>query len=146
MIEVKDYTGLKPAGVVEEMFSFAADVVGLDGVKVVVAINKPLLTRLSRGDIEYTGLLFNTGMAHSYVLYVADVSEGEMRTIIAHETAHLAQQERGDLVVDTRSYECTWKGVRYGNSFPYMDRPWEKEAFKVQSNILKQYKKSKKRK
>lgn len=140
MIKVNDYTKLKPEGFVEKVLGFAFGLLGVDGPEVTVAVDEPFLKRMSTGDIEYEGILVPTPRPHAYVLRVKDVTKGEMLRILAHEAVHMLQQERGDLVVNPDTLECRWKGKKYTNDYPYMSRPWEKEAFKKQAEILKAYK------
>ena len=144
MIKVNDYTKLKPEGFVEKVLGFAFGLLGVDGPEVTVAVDEPFLKRMSTGDIEYEGILVPTPRPHAYVLRVKDVTKGEMLRILAHEAVHMSQQERGDLVVNPDTLECRWKGEKYTNDYPYMSRPWEKEAFKTQAEILKAYKASQK--
>lgn len=145
MIDIKDYTKL-PKGFVEKVLNFAFGIVGVKDANVTVTVDEDFLKKMSSPDFEYEGVLVPSPLDHTYILRVKDVSKGEMQRILAHEAVHISQQERGDLKVNPDTLECRWKGKKYTNDYPYMDRPWEKEAFKVQSDILRQYKKSKKRK
>lgn len=55
---------------------------------------------------------------------------------LAHELVHVAQMIRGTLVGAPRgSYR--WSGVRYPKSTPYLDRPWEIQAFAKQELLLR---------
>ena len=146
MITVNDYTKLKPEGFVEKVLKFAFGMLGVDKPEVTVTVDEPFLERMSTGDIEYEGILTPTQLPHSYVLRVKDVGKGEMLRILAHEAVHMSQQERGDLVVNPDTLECRWKGKKFTKDYPYMDRPWEKEAFSKQAEILKAYKAAEKQK
>lgn len=144
MIEIKDYTSKNPDGTVERVLNYASSFLGLEGIIVTVAKNAALLKKLSTKDIDFEAILVPSGMEHSYTLYITDVGKKEQVRILAHEAIHMWQQEKGDLIVDPVTYECRWKGEKYTNDYPYMDRPWEKEAFKTQAEILKAYKASQK--
>lgn len=144
MIVVKDYTKLNPSGFVEKVLGFAFGIVGVKDANVTVTVDEAFLQKMSPPDIEYEGILVPSPLDHTYILRVKDVSKGEMLRILAHEAVHISQQERGDLNVNPDTLECRWKGKKYTNDYPYMDRPWEKEAFKTQAEILKAYKASQK--
>ena len=143
MIEIHDYTEL-PKGFVEKVLGFAFGIVGVKDVNVTVTVDEDFLKKMSSPDFEYEGVLVPSPLDHTYILRVKDVSKGEMQRILAHEAVHISQQERGDLKVNPDTLECRWKGKKYTNDYPYMARPWEKEAFKTQAEILKAYKASQK--
>lgn len=134
----------QPPGFIEKVLGFAFGMVGVKDVNVSVIVNEPFLQKMSPPDMEYEGILVPSPIAHTYILMVKDVAKGEMLRILAHEAVHISQQERGDLVVNPDTLECRWKGEKYTNDYPYMDRPWEKEAFKTQAEILKAYRASEK--
>lgn len=140
---IKDYTKLQ-SGFVEKVLGFAFGIVGVKDVNVTVTVDEDFLKKMSSPDFEYEGVLVPSPLDHTYILRVKDVSKGEMQRILAHEAVHISQQERGDLKVNPDTLECRWKGKKYTNDYPYIDRPWEKEAFKTQAEILKAYKASQK--
>lgn len=144
MATIKDYTKLKPEGFVEKVLGFAFKKVGVKDANVTVTVDEAFLQRMSSPDFEYEGVLVPSPLDHTYILRVKDVAKGEMLRILAHEAVHISQQERGDLKVNPDTLECRWKGKKFTNDYPYMDRPWEKEAFKTQAEILKAYKASQK--
>lgn len=146
MITIYDYTKFKPEGEVERVLKFACTALEVDDITVVATLNEKMLKRLSRGDIEYKAVVFkNKGVSNIYTIYFCpNLSVSTYREILFHEAVHLAQQQRGDLSLNLTTGDCWWHGEKYRSDFPYMQRPWEKEAFKVQSDILRQYKKSKK--
>lgn len=148
MITVYDYTGFKPEGEVEKALSFACNELGVDNITVVVTLNEKLLRKLSKHEVEYQAVLFkNKDLKHIYNLcFRPRLNQATYTEIIAHEAVHLSQQERGELSLNLSNGECRWKDELFTADYPYMERPWEREAFKVQSDILRQYKKSKKRK
>ena len=146
MITIRDYTKLKPEGFVEKVLNFAFPRLGVDNVEVMVGVDEDFLDRISPPDIEYEGVLVPSALPHTYILRVRNVGKGEMLRILAHEAVHMWQQERGDLVVSPDTLECRWKGEKFTKDYPYMDRPWEKEAFKKQAEILKAYKAAEKQK
>jgi hypothetical protein len=111
---------------------------------VVISPNEKMLKRLSPPDTEFYAALFkNKGLDHIYTLYtVKKLTRNTYTEILCHEAVHLSQQERGDLRVNISTGKCYWMNEEYTKDYPYMSRPWEKEAFKVQSIILKKYRKS----
>ena len=55
---------------------------------------------------------------------------------LAHELVHVAQMSRGTLRNSARG-ATVWAGVRYPKSTPYLDRPWEIQAFAKQELLLR---------
>lgn len=55
---------------------------------------------------------------------------------LAHELVHVAQMSRGTLRGAARG-ATIWAGVRYPSSVPYLDRPWEIQAFAQQELLLR---------
>lgn len=64
-----------------------------------------------------------------------------LKEVIPHELVHLHQYEIGDLKVDRNECIFIWKGETYSYSTPYKNRPWEKEALKLQRVLWKKFKK-----
>ena len=143
MITVYDYTGFNPADEVEKVLSFACEKLGVNDVTVVASLNEKLLRKLSKYEVDYQAVLFkNKGVNHIYTLYFRPrLGKATYTEILCHEAVHLAQQERGDLSLNLTTGECRWKGELYAANSPYMERPWEKEAFKIQSDLQRAYKK-----
>ena len=144
MITIYDYTKFQPAGELEKALAFACDMLGVENITMVASLNERMLQRFSRDGIEYKALLFkNKGVNHIYTLYFRPgLSRATYTEIVMHEAVHLAQQERGDLALNPYTGECRWRGESYPADYPYMQRPWEQEAFKAQSDLLRAYKKS----
>ena len=56
--------------------------------------------------------------------------------VLCHEVIHMQQYSSGDLVYDNNF--IIWKGNKMElNSKEYMDRPWEKDAFDRQSQLIR---------
>lgn len=55
---------------------------------------------------------------------------------LAHELVHVAQMTRGTLQGAPRG-ASKWAGVVYPASHPYLDRPWEIQAFAKQELLLR---------
>lgn len=146
MVTIYDYTGFCPEGELERVLSFACERLGIADVTIVAAPNDRLLKKLSRYEVDYQAVLFkNKGVQHIYTLYFRSrLSQPTYTEIICHEAVHMAQQERGDLSLNLTNGECRWKGELFAADYPYMERPWEREAFKVQGDIIKAYRKMRK--
>jgi len=54
---------------------------------------------------------------------------------LAHEMVHVKQLAKG--VLKQRSNGHTWAGKKYSKKTPYLDMPWEIEAFSKQELILR---------
>lgn len=131
---------------VEEILNFAVvDFLGVkaDGVTIVVAENTALLDRLSTQDYDFQALLDKSPLKGTYTLYIRKSAYGNIKAILFHEAVHLAQYERGDLSLDVVSGRTKWKGVEYDVHFPYSQRPWEKEAFDLETKIARVYRRKK---
>lgn len=147
MVTIYDYTKFRPEGEVQRALSFACERLGITDVTVVASINEKLLDKLSaKGDTEYEAVLFKTKVPHIYNLYFRpNLSASFFVEIICHEAVHLSQQEKGRLSLNLTNGECRWDGKVYLADYPYMARPWEKEAFKEQGQLIKSYRKAKKK-
>ncbi len=64
--------------------------------------------------------------------------------VLAHEMVHVKQFVRGELV-ELQDHCYQWKGMPGQNihSLDYLDRPWEKEALKMQHKLVNLYKRAK---
>jgi hypothetical protein len=54
---------------------------------------------------------------------------------LAHELTHVAQFAKGTLQMTPRGKR--WKGKYYGRKVPYLDQPWEIQAFAKQEIIMR---------
>lgn len=55
---------------------------------------------------------------------------------LAHEMVHVKQLAKGTLK-NRKTGSYLWSGKRYGKNTPYLDMPWEVEAFSKQELILR---------
>ena len=60
--------------------------------------------------------------------------------LLAHEMVHVKQYAKDELCV----FHTRWKNTRVSESTPYIDLPWEKEAYKKDYNLYIKYKEYKK--
>lgn len=125
---------------VEDLLNFLGEELKIkDNVELIVAYNNSLLNRLSTEDIEYKALL-HSPLPNYYVLYVKE-NVYNLHYILCHELVHLEQYERGDLKISNDFSTVTWKGVTYTKEYPYTDREWEDEAFRLETKLWKKFKK-----
>ena len=64
-------------------------------------------------------------------------STREILTWLAHEMTHLKQFVRKELY-DYQDGSVQWKSKRYIRKLKYDDMPWEKEAYRLESNLYKE--------
>lgn len=109
-----------------------------------VLTNEKLLDRFSTDEIELEALSTKSPIADTYIVYVReDVSE----KILCHEIIHIKQFISGDLDYNLAENTYFWKGKVYqSNEISYFSRPWEKEAFDQQGDLLAKWKEYKKEK
>lgn len=60
----------------------------------------------------------------------------EIGITLAHEMVHVKQMAKG-VLKGTKNGCTVWAGKRYKKATPYLDRPWEIEAFSRQELILR---------
>ena len=60
----------------------------------------------------------------------------EIGLTLAHEMVHVRQMAKGKLK-STRSGSIVWAGKVYGKKTPYLDMPWEVQAFSQQELIFR---------
>ena len=139
MIKINDYT-FASKGEIEKILNFTLGRLGVKDASVAVYYSGTTLDRVSSGGVIYDALLHKTPIDHTYCLYLRKNSSVSLLSLLCHESVHIEQHERGDLVYDFDTNKYRWKGVEYKPSFPYNERPWEKEAFKTESSLWKAYK------
>lgn len=124
---------------IEDLLKFLAKRLDIsDSVELSIFYNNKLLDKLSKSEIKYDAIL-QQPVPHKYVLYVRE-DVCELNYIICHELIHLSQMEKGDLIINSNK-EIIWKGNKYNGDIPYNNREWEKEAFKIDTKLWKEYKK-----
>ena len=127
---------------VETLLNFLAEKLNIkEDVELSVAYNDSLLNRLSNENVEYSALLQNPVPKQYFLFVKSDINE--LQYILCHEMVHLSQYERGDLKISSDYKTITWKGNVFDNSHDYACREWEQEAFKLQTKLWKEFKKSK---
>ena len=127
---------------IDGFVAFAAGYLGIDHELILVILpNGALLDRFSRDGYEYQALLYKNDIPGVYNLVVRpDVGAG-IGGILAHEMVHLLQYATGRLWMNVNTGAAMWDGKIYSASVPYEERPWEKEAFKLQRRLERAWKK-----
>jgi hypothetical protein len=64
------------------------------------------------------------------------IAHKELALALSHEMVHVKQMAKGQLKGASRGAQM-WMGKRYPASTPYLDRPWEVEAFSRQELIMR---------
>ena len=133
MLTVKNLSKLRTGAKVEELLHFALDTRLANDVTICLLERDALLDKLAVKDYELQAILYQYQMPHTYALIIRSNPCESIEYIVFHECIHLTQYESGRLEVNIDSGKCTWCGEEFDAAYPYMDRPWEKEAF----NLLK---------
>jgi len=120
---------------VEPVIRHALDSLAIDEVTVVIVENATMLRNASPEGYTLEAGLFPGSMPKYYQLIV-DCSKPSKLTL-CHEMIHLQQMEEGRLRVAVKSGSCVWEGKTFDFYTPYDKRPWEAEAFKRQTGLLK---------
>lgn len=106
-----------------------------------ISYNDNLCDHFSTDDVKLDAILDKTQMPKHYNLVMREYAP--VREVICHEMVHLDQYERGDLSINKFEDKIyfNWKGEDFDPSTPYDKRPWEEEAYKLQSKLWKEFKK-----
>lgn len=96
-----------------------------------------LLVRIADECGENQGTTLDLGVNLGIVVIVKPRKNlKDVGLTLAHEMVHVKQLAKGTLKTrKTGSY--TWTGKRYSKNTPYLDMPWEVEAFSKQELILR---------
>ena len=72
----------------------------------------------------------------TYLVVIKPVKDkAALGATLAHELTHVAQFAKGTLQLTPRGKR--WKGKYYGRRVPYLDQPWEIQAFAKQEIIFR---------
>lgn len=117
---------------------FAMDFLRIEGVTLTIGRNDRLLDRLAPPDIDLEALTTATPIDNTYNMFFRGGKPSKMA--LCHEMVHLKQYVDGRLSIDKTTGNCNWEGDIFTKDTPYYQRPWEEEAFGLQSTIYKQFK------
>ena len=74
------------------------------------------------------------------VMVDADLSKRRLLMSLAHEMVHVKQYATGQLRYYVRGPKCKWLGKPIDEeSIPYVDLPWEKEAWAVEIDLYQEF-------
>ena len=87
-------------------------------------------------DIEHTGQTVPlSGIDTVLVVRKPTRNWVDLGVTLAHELTHVAQFAKGTLQVAQKGK--LWKGRLYKNNHPYLDQPWEIQAFARQEIVFR---------
>ena len=87
-------------------------------------------------DIEHTGQTVPlSGIDTVLVVLKPTRNWVDLGVTLAHELTHVAQFAKGTLQVAQKGK--LWKGRLYKNNHPYLDQPWEIQAFAKQEIVFR---------
>ena len=66
-------------------------------------------------------------------------STGQILTWLAHEMVHLKQFVRGELFDYAIGQRVQWKSKTYKTSLAYNKQPWEREAYRLEDKLYKEF-------
>jgi hypothetical protein len=87
-------------------------------------------------DHEHSGSSFDIKEEKTFLVVLKPGSYQELGLSLAHEMVHVRQMANGTLKA-TGEGAKVWNGKRYEKDFPYLDQPWELEAFSKQEIIFR---------
>jgi len=98
--------------------------------------NQKLLHIILDPDIEELGSTIPLAGIDTYLVVLKPVKDLQaLGATLAHELTHVAQFAKGTLQVTPRGKR--WKGKFYGLRTPYLDQPWEIQAFAKQEIVFR---------
>jgi hypothetical protein len=110
----------------------ALDIAGLSGVQVFIQELSESAKSQFDGELKAHVRYFNG----EFYIFISDLSHKEAIEVISHEVVHIQQYLSGDFVYDQSTGDMYWKGeLYYPDNIPYERRPWEHDAFDLQSSI-----------
>jgi hypothetical protein len=98
--------------------------------------SKKLLHIILDRDLEELGTTMPLNGLDTYLVVLKPVKDmAALGATLAHELTHVAQFAKGTLQLTPRGK--LWKGKYYGRRVPYLDQPWEIQAFAKQEIIMR---------
>jgi hypothetical protein len=87
-------------------------------------------------DLEDLGTTVPLNGLDTYLVVIKSQKDKTLLgATLAHELTHVAQFAKGTLQLTPRGK--LWKGKYYGRKVPYLDQPWEIQAFAKQEIIMR---------
>ena len=98
--------------------------------------SRKLLHIIIDKDLEELGTTMPLNGLDTYLVVLKPVKDmAVLGATLAHELTHVAQFAKGTLQLTPRGK--LWKGKYYGRKVPYLDQPWEIQAFAKQEIIMR---------
>ena len=87
-------------------------------------------------DLEDLGTTVPLNGLDTYLVVIKPVKDKTLLgATLAHELTHVAQFAKGTLQLTPKGKR--WKGKFYGRRVPYLDQPWEIQAFSKQEIVMR---------
>lgn len=127
-------------GTIEKVNFFLSKLnINPENVDVNIYYNTKFLDRYSTEDLKIEALTYPS-LPHHYNLLLRE-GISNLLDILAHESVHICQFERGDLRMSSDLKTVDWKGKTfYNTTVPYFDRPWEVEAINKTRKLVREWK------
>ena len=101
-----------------------------------LAKHKKLLHIILDPDLEDLGTTVPLKGLDTYLIVLKPLKDLQaLGATLAHELTHVAQFAKGTLQLTPRGK--LWKGKYYGRKVPYLDQPWEIQAFAKQEILFR---------
>jgi hypothetical protein len=123
----------------DTVLSVALQIAKVDGVSVIIKELTPDIR--NRFEEENAGIELNAaviGRGSQYIVYVHGLTHRDALIVMAHETIHIIQYRSGRLqILSPKSilWETDTLTSHNVQNMPYVDRPWEREAFDGESGL-----------
>lgn len=119
---------------IDTVLHVGLDVAGVKGVTVVInQLTDEAKSNFSSGELKAHIRYFN-GI---FYLFTNEMSRKESIEVMSHEIIHIKQYNDGILVYENN--EVYWNGQLFLlEDVDYDNRPWEREAFSLQSDVSNQ--------
>ncbi len=95
---------------------------------------KSLLIRIAR-ECDGMGMTVPLDGLDSYVIVIKPMKLKDVGLTLAHEMTHVRQMAKG--ILKTVNGSTYWNGKKYSKKTPYLDQPWEVDAFARQEIIFR---------
>jgi hypothetical protein len=119
-------------GIYDTILRIALDAENVKNVTVVI------LQLDDKSKTEFDGELRAKIIQHDeiYYLYVNDLTDKELITVLSHEVIHIKQYESKKIFYDSKTKKVFWESeVVDLDLVPYEKRPWEIEAFTQEGDL-----------
>lgn len=142
-MQFKNYLKYSNLNDINELLQWVIDKLSITSGEVIIVSNDNVLNNYSTPDLQLHAILHPAAIKGVYNLILSSSKPNDLDLILVHELIHVYQCEKGWLTINLEGKEFTWKGKKYEAKFPYFNRPWEKEAFKMQYKLLREWRKYK---